>query len=88
MDPSLQYKARHSDLELEDLVTKFVEEKLGRHDWASNWPVWKSKQDGGGTTNHLDVIRNWFHQLGEDVDPNLVCRKIDNMILTRPGRWR
>lgn len=82
MDLAQQYPARHP-LEIEDLVAKFVEEKLGRHDWASNWPVWKAKN-----AKYMDTIRAWFHQNGEDVDPRQIAAKIEDMIVSRPGRWR
>lgn len=82
MDLPLQFRPRQI-LEMEDLVATFVENELGRHDWANNWAAWKTKH-----SNYLDKIRGFFHQLGEDVNPEEVARYIDQMILTRPGRWR
>lgn len=82
MDLPLQFRPRQI-LEMEDLVATFVENELGRHDWANNWAAWKVKYP-----NYLDKIRGFFHQLGENVNPEEVARYIDQMILTRPGRWR
>jgi hypothetical protein len=42
----------------------------------SLWPRW------------LDTIRKFFHRQGEQVNPEDIARHIDQMILTRPGRWR
>ena len=82
MDTLLQFK-RHN-LELEDLVTSFVENELGRLDWAANWPMWKTKNP-----DYLGQIQRFFYRNhGETVDPAEIAQYIDNMILTRPGRWR
>ena len=82
MDAAFHYRPRQI-LEMEDLVAQFVENELGRHDWAQNWAAWKVRYP-----NYLDKIRTFFHHLGEDVDPTEIARYLDNMILTRPGRWR
>lgn len=82
MDPNLHYR-QQSPQELDDHVATFVEQELGRHDWMHNWPAWKTKYP-----NYREKIRSFFWQLGVDIDPDDVIRHIDNMILTRPGRWR
>ena len=69
--------------ETEDLVAAFVENELGRHDWSANWPAWKVKYP-----NYLDKIRGFFFHMGQDVNPSDIASYIDNMIITRPGRWR
>jgi len=85
MEPMLHY--RPGPVELEDLVARFVEEKLGRLDWQFNWPLWKQKQ-GNDKNSYLNVIRTWFHQNGEDVNPEDIANHIERMIVERPGRWR
>ena len=82
MDVPLQYKSRQI-LEVEDLVAAFVENELGRHDWANNWPAWKAKHP-----NYLEKIKGYFHHMGEDINPEEIVRYLDNMIISRPGRWR
>jgi hypothetical protein len=82
VDAVLQYRARQI-LEMEDLVAAFVENELGRHDWANNWAAWKTKYP-----NFLERIKGFFHHLGEDVDPQEIATYIDRMIIARPGRWR
>jgi hypothetical protein len=67
----------------DDLVATFVENELGRHDWMNNWAAWKVKYP-----NYLDKIRSFFERQGEQVNPEDVCKHIDQMILVRPGRWR
>lgn len=69
--------------ETEDSVAKFVENELGRHDWAANWSTYKVKYP-----NYLERIKGFFHGLGEDVDANEIARQIETMIVARPGRWR
>lgn len=82
MDANLQFRQRSAQ-DLDDHVATFVEQELGRHDWANNWAVWKVKHP-----NYLNKIRKFFWQLGDDIDPNEIVQHIENMILTRPGRWR
>jgi len=83
MELAQQFPTRHP-LETEDLVARFVEDELGRHDWASNWAAYKTQYP-----NYLDRIRNFFHRQGDDdINPETVVRHIDNMIISRPGRWR
>lgn len=81
MDLPLLYR-RHV-LETEDLVSTFIENELGRHDWMNNWPAYKSKYP-----NFLEKIRGYFHRLGEDVNPEEIAKFIDDMIVQRPGKWR
>ena len=83
MDPTAHFAQRHHQSDMDDLVATFVENELGRHDWLHNWPVWKLKNQ-----DYLSKIRSYFHQLGEDVNLEEVARYIDQMIITRPGRWR
>jgi hypothetical protein len=83
VDAALHFKPQRNSLDIEDDVAKFVENELGRHDWAANWPAWKVKHP-----NYRDKIRKFFWRLGDDIDPDEIVRHIDSMILTRPGRWR
>lgn len=70
-------------LEVEDLAATFVEQELGRHDWAMNWSAYKVKYP-----DFLGRIRGFFHRLGEEVNPEEIARHIEAMIVQRPGRWR
>lgn len=94
MDPLSHFTQRHHQPkdgndtavtfeEMDDLVAMFVNNELGRHDWAFNWAIWKVKHP-----DYLDRIKSFFLLQGEKVNPEDVCKHIDQMILTRPGRWR
>jgi hypothetical protein len=82
MELPFQFRPRQI-LEMDDLVATFVENELGRHDWSANWPAYKVKYP-----NYLDRIRAFFEQQGEKVNAEDVAKHIDQMIITRPGRWR
>lgn len=82
MDVALHFPSRQI-LEVEDFVANFVENELGRHDWAANWSSYKVKYP-----DFLDRIRTFFHRLGEDVNPSDISSHLDRMVISRPGRWR
>lgn len=82
MDSLLHFRPRQV-LETEDMVATFVEQELGRHDWAANWSAYKVKYP-----DFLNRIRGFFHRLGEEVNAQEIAKYIDTMVVQRPGRWR
>lgn len=82
MEPAHLFRARHV-LETEDIASDFIENEVGRHDWASNWPKYKAKQP-----NLRGRIATWLANAGYSASPEEVEHAIDQLILTRPGRWR
>lgn len=69
-------------LEIEDIAVDFIENELGRHDWMKNWPIYKAKP------RFLDRIAHWLAATGHDATPDDIARRIDQMLLIQPGRWR
>jgi hypothetical protein len=82
MDAALFYRQRSAP-EMDDLIATFVENELGRFDWANNWAAYKVKYP-----NYLPRIRGFFHRLGEDIDPEEIAKYLDTMVVARPGPWR
>ncbi len=82
MEPAHLFRA-HQVLETEDIASDFIENEIGRHDWMSNWPTYKAKQP-----NLRGRIATWLSNAGYVAEPEEIERKIDQLILTRPGRWR
>lgn len=80
---ALNHFRQRSAPETEDHVATFVENELGRHDWAANWSAYKVKHP-----DFLERIRGFFHRLGEQIDPEEVAKHLDTMVVHRPGRWR
>ena len=81
MDAALQFRSRQV-LETEDIAADFIENEVGRHDWANNWPRYKAKGD------LRKRIARWLINAGYDSTPEAVEQAIDRMLLTQPGRWR
>lgn len=81
MNPLLQFKSRHI-LEMEDVALDFIENEVGRHDWAKNWDVYRAKP------GLRERIAAWLANAGYEAEPEAVEKAIDQLILTRPGRWR
>lgn len=80
---ALHHYRPHTQLETEDHVATFVENELGRLDWASNWAAYKVKYP-----NFLDRITNFFRRLGEEVSATTIAKYIDGMVVSRPGPWK
>jgi hypothetical protein len=81
MEPMQHFPARQV-LETEDIAADFIENELGRHDWARNWPAYKAKP------GLRDRIATWLASAGYQAEPEAVEKAIDQLILTRPGKWR
>ena len=64
-------------------MATFVENELGRLDWAANWSSYKVNYP-----DYLDRISRFFSQLGESVNPSEIAKFIDLMVITRPGPWK
>jgi hypothetical protein len=83
MEPGHYFPARRI-LETEDIAADFLENGfIGRHDWMNNWPAYRAR--------HPDLrerIAAWLRDAGYDADPAEIEAKIDQLILTRPGRYR
>ena len=82
MEPAHLFPARRV-LETEDIASDFIENEIGRHDWQNNWPAYKAKQP-----NLRGRIATWLANAGYVAEPEEIERTIDQLILTRPGRWR
>jgi hypothetical protein len=68
--------------ELDDLAVSFIEDDLGRHDWENNWKTLKNK----GAVQ--ERIQAWLQLYEIDHDPQAIAEYIDNLLITRPGKWR
>lgn len=70
--------------EIESLACEYVEQEVGRFDFANNWRTLKKDP------SHLSSIRTWLQRIGEsDGLAEMVATKLDEWA-TRWGRsrWR
>lgn len=66
---------------MEDLALSFMEEEVGRFDWANNWE--KIKQD----SNVVQRVQEWLNALQIEHDPQEIVSYLDQMTADRVGRW-
>lgn len=71
------------ELDLESIAADFIEEEVGRKDWANNWAALKAN-------NSLEAkVKSWmiFQQI--EGDPTKIISHIDNMVAQRGTEsWR
>lgn len=67
--------------DIEDLALLFMEEEVGRFDWAANWK--KLRADGVAEKR----IQEWLDALNCDCDPREIAFYLDGMAENRTGRW-
>ncbi len=79
--PELIRRTR-SEASVDDLALTFVEEEVGRFDFANNWP--KVKERG----NIRERVAQWLDRLNVEANPDDVISAIDQLATSRPGRWR
>jgi len=65
----------------EDLALSFMEEEVGRFDWANNWA--KLKESGGARQR----VQNWLSALQIEHDPDEIVSFLDGLTAARSGRW-
>jgi len=65
----------------EDLALTFMEEEVGRFDWANNWP--KLKAQG----NARQKVQDWLAALQVEHSPDEIVSYLDKMLAERSGRW-
>lgn len=70
-----------SPVDTADLAATFMEEEVGRFDWADNWPKIKA----AGTAHQK--VQDWLSALQIEHDPNEIVTYLDGMVAERKGRW-
>jgi len=67
--------------DVEDLALSFMENEVGRFDWANNWA--KLKSDGTARQK----IQDWLDALQIEHDPGEIASYLDQLTAERAGRW-
>lgn len=80
MAPEQMFRTR-SPADTEDLALLFMEEEVGRFDWANNWPKIKA------TGNARNRVQNWLNALQVEHNPDDIISYLDRMVAERSGRW-
>lgn len=84
MDAAIVYRPGRHAQDTEDLAYEFMEQEVGRFDWAANWPKFKA--------NHAGIlvqrVQAWLNYLGIDYDPNEIIQFLDHMVETGAGKWK
>lgn len=78
--PELVRRTRQT-VDTDDLALTYVENEIGRFDFARNWEVIKSR----GNTLHR--IRAWLDEQNVDSSPEEIIATIDRLASNRPGKW-
>lgn len=78
--PEQMFRTR-SPADTEDLALSFMEEEVGRIDWAHNWPKVKA------TGNARSRVQNWLDALQIEHDPDAIISYLDGLVAGRSGRW-
>lgn len=68
-------------VDTEDLALSFMEEEVGRFDWANNW----AKIKGSGAARQK--IQDWLDALQIEHDPDEIASYLDRLTSERAGRW-
>jgi hypothetical protein len=70
--------------EISDLACEYVEQEVGRFDFANNWKV--SKENPG----YLDAIRAWLQRIGESQGlAEMIALKLNEWAIRwGRSRWR
>lgn len=84
MHAAVMYRPGRHDQDTEDLAYEFVEQEVGRHDWAVNWPKFKANHAG----DLVKRVQSWLDYLGIDYDPNEIISFLDGMIKNTSGKWK
>lgn len=82
MDALLQYR-RRPVYETEDVALDYIENEVGRHDWAENWKKLKGKHPG---MKHR--VQAYLDRYEIDHDPQGLIDYLDRMVTTRTGKWK
>lgn len=78
--PDLIQRTRRS-WDTEDLALLYMEEEVGRFDWAANWA--KIKESGAARQK----IQDWLTALRIEHDPDEIASYLDRLTTDRTGRW-
>jgi hypothetical protein len=78
--PELMFRTKSSP-DTEDLALSFMEEEVGRFDWAANWA--KIKESGAARQK----IQDWLTALRIEHDPEEIASYLDKLTADRTGRW-
>ncbi len=71
-----------ADEDTAEIAADFIENEIGRHDWANNWSVIKAKE------NPLARVQAYLTNYGLVADPRKIVAAIDQMVAETPGRWK
>lgn len=61
------------DPELEDLVISYIEEEVGRYDFATNWERMRKR-------GRIDGISEWLNSHGSQVHPDTFIKAVDSFV--------
>jgi len=78
--PDLIFRTK-SPPDTEDLALSFMEDEVGRFDWANNWAKVKEL----GTARQK--VQEWLNALQIEHDPDEIVSYLDKMVAERSGRW-
>ena len=74
-------KRTRQSWDTEDLALAYIEEEIGRHDWANNWE--KAKARG----NVSSRIQEWLEAINVQHEPKEIVAYLDDMVKNRRGTW-
>lgn len=75
------FRTKSPATDTEDLALLFMEEEVGRFDWANNWP--KLKQ----TTDVRQRVQDWLNALQVEHSPDEIVSYLDRLVAERSGKW-
>lgn len=67
----------------QDLALEYIEDEVGRIDWAHNWPQHK-KLHGDSLK---EKVAAWLSSYDIAHDPQSIIDYIDNDLMKRSGKW-
>lgn len=73
--------ATRHEFDLDSAVSDFVEQEVGKFDWASNWLKLKAESDP------VERVKAWATSYGLDLDAAELVRRLDAMA-EGGGAWR
>ena len=79
--PTEQIRRTRQTADAEDLALLYMEEEVGRLDWANNWPKFKQRGD------IMARVQEWLDDLNVQLDPSEIINCLDQLVEKRAGSW-
>ena len=79
--PTELIKRSRQSWDTEDLALLYMEEEVGRFDWARNWPKVKARGDIRAR------VQGWLDDINVRHDPDEIIAYLDQMVKERSGSW-